>query len=55
MDSKTLRYNQPPQMTPVHYADDLYGKPCEVADVYDESTSHNILIEEVNPSVCHCL
>lgn len=55
MDSKILRYSEQAYMTFMRYADDLHGKSCKVANVFDESTLNYIFIESVNPSVFQSL
>lgn len=46
-----LRYMQPAHITYKHYADNLYAKSCNMADVYDESTIADIFIDKVDSSV----
>lgn len=40
-------------MTPIQYADDLYTKSYNVADVYDESTLNESYIKDVDPFIYH--
>lgn len=53
MEPLILHYTQPTSMTLKQYADDLYAKSCKVADVYDESTLNNSVVEGVDIFSCH--
>lgn len=54
-DFATLRYMQPTIRTPMQYADGLYSKSCKAAQIYDEYTSNDILIEGFDFFISHSL
>lgn len=52
-DATILRYMQPAYMTSQRYPDDLVTKFCMVADVYEEATQNNVLIQDSGKSIRH--
>lgn len=54
-DVAILLYVQPTNTTPHHYADDSTAKSCNLADMYDESTLNDVLIESIEASIRNSL
>lgn len=42
-------------MTPQQCADDLVAKSGKVADIYDEGTLNEVIMEEIDTSIYHSL
>lgn len=51
MDSTILCYPQPPNMTYIQYADDLYAKSCKVVEAYEEAKLATSLLRQ-STSLC---
>lgn len=49
-DAAILRYAPSPKLSPQQYVDKLIAKSCKVADIYDEGTLNDVLIEGVDAS-----
>lgn len=45
-----MRYVQPANMTPQHYAGDLVATSCNVTEVYDEGTLNDVILKGVGVS-----
>lgn len=50
MDSAVAPYTPTAHMNSLQSANDLYLKPCKVADICDKSTLNDIFIENVDLS-----
>lgn len=55
MNWAATQRTQPLSMTPMQRGNQLYGKPCKVADVYDECTFNDTFMKGANCTVCHSL
>lgn len=55
IDPANLCYTQPPNITFMQYAADLYAKLSKVADIYEDPALNDIFIVGVDYSVCRGL
>lgn len=50
-----MTYSQLANISAMKYANDLYTKSCNVAEVDDKATLNDIFIDGVNSPICHSL